>query len=156
MFSRSNKTGGRNGDPAVPKKPAVPSIISVDLRMVGDLDSEGEIHVDGRVEGDIRTRILLVGETANIKGEVVAESVTVHGTVTGQIKARSVALAKTAHVTGDILHESLAIEKGAYLEGHCKRMDQRKEAIEGRINLVRDAAPALKTAGETKKIATGA
>lgn len=39
-----------------------------------------------------------------------------------QIKARSVQLAKTAHVVGDILHEDLAIETGAFLEGHCKRL----------------------------------
>jgi len=48
--------------------------------------------------------------------------VRVHGTVNGQIKARSVQLAKTAHVVGDILHEDLAIETGAFLEGHCKRL----------------------------------
>ena len=59
--------------------------------------------------------------SANVVGEVFAKSVRVHGKITGQINAQSVSLAKTAYVKGDILHEKLAIEDGAYLEGHCRR-----------------------------------
>jgi cytoskeletal protein CcmA (bactofilin family) len=117
-------------------KSTAPSIISVDLRVVGDLSSDGEIQVDGAIDGDIRTKSLLVGETAHIKGEIVADSVHVHGAVNGQIKARSVTLAKSAHVVGDILHEDLAIETGAFLEGHCKRLPEAAPAIEGKVNLL--------------------
>jgi len=123
MFSKSSKKPSPEPTaPATPPKPAPPSLISADLKIVGDLSSEGEIQVDGVVEGDVRTKTLLVGKTAEVKGEIIAETVRVHGTVNGQIKARSVQLAKTAHVVGDILHEDLAIETGAFLEGHCKRL----------------------------------
>jgi len=105
-------------------KPAAPSLFSKDLRITGDLNSDGEIHVDGGVVGDIRTKTLLVGESADIKGEVVADTVTVHGRITGLIKARSVHLAKTAKMIGDVLHEDLSIEAGAFLEGHCRLLDQ--------------------------------
>jgi len=117
-------------------KSTPPPIISADLRIVGDLSSDGEIQVDGAIDGDIRTKSLLVGQTAHIKGEIVADSVHVHGTVNGQIKARSVNLAKTARVVGDVLHEDLAIETGAFLEGHCKRLPEKQEAAESRINVV--------------------
>jgi len=60
--------------------------------------------------------------------------VRVHGAVTGQIKARSVNLASTARVIGDILHQDLAIETGAFLEGHCKRMSE--DPAQGKINVV--------------------
>ena len=106
---------------------APPSIIGADLKIVGDLSSDGEIQLDGAVDGDIRTKSLLVGETAKIKGEIVADSVSIYGTVNGQIKSRSVKLAKTAYVVGDILHEDLAIETGAFLEGRCKRIVENKE-----------------------------
>jgi cytoskeletal protein CcmA (bactofilin family) len=101
------------------------------------------------VEGDIRAKTLLIGEPANIKGEVVAETIEVFGSINGQIKATQVSLAKTAHMVGDILHENLSIEKGAFLEGHCKRMPDKKEASE-RISLVHDngtspSAPVDKT-----------
>lgn len=136
MFSKSSKGSGAVAESQPVVKSSPPSIISADLRIVGDLSSDGEIQVDGAIDGDIRTNSLLVGETAHIKGEIVAESVHVHGNVTGQIKSRAVILAKTAHVVGDILHEDLTIETGAFLEGHCKRMVEKKDAGQGKINVL--------------------
>jgi len=128
MFSKTSKgTGSQAPVSSPPVKAAGPSIISADLRIIGDLTSEGEIQIDGTVDGDIRTKNLLIGETANIKGEIVADKVQVHGTINGQIKARSVTLARSARVIGDILHEDLAIENGAFLEGHCKRLVEKKD-----------------------------
>ena len=129
MFSKSSKDAAKpepqTDGPASPAKPSPPTLISKDLRIVGDLRSDGEIQVDGAIEGDIRSKTLLVGETAHLKGEITADSVVIHGTVNGQIKARSVKLARTAHMVGDILHEDLAIETGAFLEGHCKRIQEK-------------------------------
>lgn len=122
MFSKSKNNANGAGKTPVPPKPAVPSIISADLTINGDLESDGEIQIDGTVNGDIQTTALLVGETAHVRGEIRARRVRVHGRVDGQITATSVTLAKTAHVVGDVVHEDLAIEKGAFLEGHCKRM----------------------------------
>lgn len=132
MFSKNNKDAAKaapqNASPAAPTKPSPPTLISKDLRIVGDLRSDGEIQVDGAIEGDIRSKTLLIGETAHIKGEITADSVVIHGTVNGQIKAASVKLARTAHMVGDILHEDLAIETGAFLEGHCKRIQEKLAA----------------------------
>jgi len=129
MFSRNSKGSTSSTVPTVQTKPSAPSIISSDVRIVGDLQSQGEIQVDGAIDGDIRTHTLLVGEGAHVTGEIVADTVIVRGNVTGQVKARSVELAKTAHVIGDILHEDLTMETGAFLEGHCKRVVQKKDHI---------------------------
>ena len=136
MFSKNSKTavGSQSSQPVIKSSP--PSIISADLKIVGDLSSNGEIQIDGTIDGDIRTNSLLVGETANIKGEIVADSVDVHGSINGQIKSRAVHLAKTAHVVADILHEDLAIETGAFLEGHCKRIAEKIEPVESKANVV--------------------
>ena len=109
MFSKASKS-----------RPAVPSIIGADLTVTGDLSSDGEIHIEGRVDGDVRTHTLLIAEQAHVEGAITADSVVVRGTVRGQIEARTVSLAATARVTGDILHEDLAIERGAHLEGLCR------------------------------------
>src|SRR3546814_6313312 len=45
----------------------VPSIISADLRITGNLKSDGDIQVDGHVEGDIDSATLTVGEGAHVK-----------------------------------------------------------------------------------------
>lgn len=121
---------------SAPQKRCAPSILSADLRIVGDLISDGEIQVDGSVDGDIRSKSLLLGKTAAVKGEVVADSVRVHGAVNGQIKARSVILAKNARVVGNIQHGTLSIETGAYLEGHCTRMEDGKGTGDTPIKLV--------------------
>jgi cytoskeletal protein CcmA (bactofilin family) len=155
MFSKNKNKGPQgNQKPSQPAKPAVPSIISVDLKMTGDLKSEGEIQVDGTIVGDIRTKTLLIGKTAEVKGEIIADNVRVHGNVRGQIKARAVTLAKTAHVIGDILHDDLSIETGAFLEGLCKRMTGSELGDSAKINVVEGGAndTAAAPSGEAKKV----
>ncbi len=165
MFSKSRKEPGNKPAVQVSRKPAAPSIIGADLRIVGDLSSEGEVQVDGSIDGDIRTKNLLIGESATVKGEIVGDTVRIYGSVNGQIKARAVTLAKSAHVVGNILHENLSIEEGAFLDGHCKRMGEGEFQVEGKINLVSTAsgaspkddskATAPSKGDDAKKLVTG-
>jgi len=102
---------------------SAPSIISADMTMQGTVNSAGDIQIDGRLEGDVRSVGLVIGEKAEIYGEIFAEEVTVRGKVIGRICARKVLLAATSHVEGDILHEALAVETGAFFEGNCRHSD---------------------------------
>lgn len=130
MFSKNERPIAASQEQPVR---ASPSLISANLQIVGNLKSEGEVQIDGRVDGDVSANLLVLGDRANINGEVVAEEVVVRGTVHGRIRAKKVQLAKSAHVIGDIWHESLAIEAGAYVEGHCKRSDKPTEIVDARI-----------------------
>jgi cytoskeletal protein CcmA (bactofilin family) len=105
------------------RAPSAPSIISADMVINGALNSTGDIQVDGRVDGDVRSVGLVIGDKAEIHGEVLAEDVTVRGKVVGRIRARKVLLAATSHVEGDILHEAFAVESGAFFEGNCRHSD---------------------------------
>ncbi|WP_246135564.1 bactofilin family protein [Pararhodospirillum oryzae] len=107
----------------------MPSIISADLTVTGDLSSAGEIQIDGRVEGDIRCASLIIGISGSVTGEIRAERLRMHGSISGQVYAKSVFLASTARMTGDITHESLAIEPGAFMEGHCRRSPLPAEVV---------------------------
>jgi cytoskeletal protein CcmA (bactofilin family) len=91
--------------------------------ITGTLASSGDIQIDGRIEGDVRSVGLVIGEKAEIHGEVFAEDVTVRGKVMGRIRAKKVLLAATSHVEGDILHEAFAVESGAFFEGNCRHSD---------------------------------
>jgi cytoskeletal protein CcmA (bactofilin family) len=93
------------------------------LRVTGNLKSDGDIQVDGHIEGDIDSATLTVGEGAHVKGHISCESVRICGTIDGAVKAKSVVMAKTARVIGDIIHDSLAIEAGAFIEGNIKRLE---------------------------------
>ena len=126
MFSKASKQASANtngdGTRSAPKS-SVPSIISADLRINGDLICSGDVQVDGWVEGDIQSRNIVIGEGATVHGALQAESVRICGVVKGSIKADSVVLEKTAKVTGDVLHKTLTVEEGAQIEGMCKRLD---------------------------------
>ena len=100
----------------------VPSIIGPDLKVVGNLKSDGEIQIEGTIEGDIDVPLLTVGEQGKVDGSTVAETVRISGTVNGRVQAKTVRLDKSAKVTADITYESLAIEAGAYFEGQVQPM----------------------------------
>lgn len=100
----------------------MPTIIGADFRVKGDISCEGDIQLEGTVDGNIKSVRLTVGETGIVNGDVNAEGVRVQGKVVGKIHAKTVELAGTGHVTGDILHERLSVENGAFLNGHCRRL----------------------------------
>ncbi|MEX2519403.1 MAG: polymer-forming cytoskeletal protein [Paracoccaceae bacterium] len=106
-----------------PKPKASPSIISTDLKIVGNLSTAGDIQVEGTIEGDIRAHLLTVGETAVISGEVIADDVVVNGHVKGRVRGLKVRLTASAKVEGDIIHKTIAIESGAHFEGSVQRAE---------------------------------
>ena len=109
---------------AMPKGSALAeqiSSISRDLTVVGKIYGEGTIQVFGRIEGEIRALAVLIGEGAQVDGDVVAEQLTIGGQIKGTIRANRVKLNSTAVVEGDIFHRSLSIEENARFEGLSKR-----------------------------------
>ena len=101
----------------------MPSIVSADLTVTGTLNTSGDMQIDGILEGDVRSVGLVIGERAEVHGEIWAEDVTVRGRVIGRIHARKVLLCATSHVEGDILHEAFAVEAGAFFEGNCRHSE---------------------------------
>ena len=134
MFSKGKSSDSkRKRGKAVP-----PTIISSDMRITGNVTSEGEVQVDGVVDGDVRGARVSVGMTGHIAGAVTADRILVRGKINGQIRAQVVTFTRSAQVKGDVFHDTLSMEPGAKLEGHCRRLN----AVEGgdqenvNINLV--------------------
>jgi cytoskeletal protein CcmA (bactofilin family) len=117
--------------PPVAKGKAGASVLSSDLTIVGNLRTTGDIQVEGTVEGDIRAHLLTVGESATIRGEIVADDIVVNGRVIGRVRGLKVRLTATARVEGDIIHKTIAIESGAHFEGSVQRQDD--PLAQGRI-----------------------
>jgi cytoskeletal protein CcmA (bactofilin family) len=146
MFNKGSESDYSSSEslstPASPPSPSagrgsgMPSIISADLKVVGDLHCAGDIQIEGTVDGDIKSQTVTVGEGANVSGSIYGQTVRVSGNVKGQIEAKSVTLAKTAQVTGDVVHETLSIEAGAHLEGMCRRLqpDSKKPAGDSKVS----------------------
>lgn len=108
---------------ATPKPKPSPSLLSSDLVIKGNLTTSGDIQCEGTIEGDVRAHLITVGQTATIRGEVVADDVVVDGRVVGRVRGLKVRLTATAQVEGDIVHKTIAIESGAHFEGSVQRQE---------------------------------
>ena len=98
-----------------------PSILSADLKILGDVETAGDLHIDGVILGDVRSRRVTVGKDGEVQGAILGQEVTIRGLVRGEIVAQSVVLAKTARVEATVFHELLAVEPGAELLGRTTR-----------------------------------
>lgn len=114
--------GGAPSETAPRNKP-VASALSSDLQITGNLRTTGDINIEGVVDGDIRAHLLIVGESATIRGEIVADDIVINGRVIGRVRGLKVRLTSTARVEGDIIHKTIAIKSGAHFEGSVQRQD---------------------------------
>src|SRR5215208_1074262 len=98
------------------------SIIASDMTVIGDLETEGVVRVEGRVRGTVRVGAqVLVAEGAVIEGDLHTQEAVVAGQVSGAIVARErVELQATAVVQGDIHTPRIAIVEGARVSGEVK------------------------------------
>jgi cytoskeletal protein CcmA (bactofilin family) len=69
-----------------------PSSTSEELIITGNIESKGDLHLKGRVHGDIHCHALLVSEGAQIQGNVIAEEVVIQGSVVGAVNGSGVVL----------------------------------------------------------------
>lgn len=105
------------------------SIIASDMTVVGDLETDGVVRIEGRVRGTVRVGSqVLVAQGAVIEGDLHTREAVVAGQVTGAIQATErIELQATAQVEGDIHTPRIAIVEGARISGEVK-MDQAAKA----------------------------
>lgn len=106
--------------PSASRAAAQPSLVTHDTVITGTLVSEGDIQIDGRVEGDVHCARLIIGESGSVHGDILAATVTVRGRSEGSVRAGLLSLAATARMKGDILHRSLTVEAGAIIQGRFR------------------------------------
>jgi len=130
MFSKGKKT---NEEPITEKQmmqptkirsATMPSIVSAGLQVNGNMVSDGDIQIEGTIEGDVKSHTLIIGAEGLVKGSIVADEVTINGMVEGKIKAKTVILHENSQVIGDITHDLLTVLAGARIEGSLKRLSK--------------------------------
>lgn len=132
---------------------AVPSIISSDVVIKGNVSTLGEIQLDGTVEGDLKSNSVTVGEHGMVKGKISADDVIIKGTVKGSITGRNIRIEKSAKITGDLCHQTLSIEAGAHIEGNLSHQERAatpsSTSTENRVNFINNT---IKTEVQKKPI----
>jgi cytoskeletal protein CcmA (bactofilin family) len=98
------------------------SVIGVDMRIVGDVESSGVIKVEGTIEGAVRgAKQVLLGRSGVILGDVHAGDAVIGGKVVGSvISSERVELQATATVEGDIHTRSIVVFEGGQINGNVR------------------------------------
>jgi cytoskeletal protein CcmA (bactofilin family) len=100
----------------------VETIIGPTVRVEGDFKADGNIVIDGQMEGNLKTKKgLRVGEGARIKADVEAESAWIGGEVVGNLLIQGdLELSAQAKITGNITTQILTVATGAQINGQIK------------------------------------
>lgn len=114
----------------------VPTIISANTLIKGDVISDGILHVDGQIQGDVSCLELVIGTKGCVAGCVKTQNMHLYGTLRGKAIVDNMFVSKTAKLIGDVTHNSLAIEPGAFIDGHCIRSGSPIPAEQGKPDLM--------------------
>lgn len=95
------------------------TIIGSSIKVKGNFHGQGNIVVEGQLEGNLKTEAnLFIGEKAKVVANIEAYDAIINGEVKGSLKVhRYLALGPTAKVIGDITYSEISIEKGALING---------------------------------------
>jgi cytoskeletal protein CcmA (bactofilin family) len=95
------------------------SVFDSHMSITGDVETDGALRIDGRLEGSInRADLVVIGEGASVVGDVNAREVIVAGAVTGNIFAKQrTELFSNAIVAGDIRSAAILIQEGGVVQG---------------------------------------
>lgn len=123
------------------------SVLGSDVAIKGDIDADADLHLDGKVEGDISCTNLVQGETGAIVGGVTAQSARLAGKVSGSIAAKELVILKSAVIEGDVHYETLTIEQGAKVDGRFAPKGAQSSAVpQGKPAMSNGSEPQLKVA----------
>jgi cytoskeletal protein CcmA (bactofilin family) len=112
------------------------SVIGADITITGNIEASVDLHIEGRVQGDVRCATLILGESSSVNGSIFADRVRVSGVVDGAIETKDLAVEATARVTGDITYDRLRVANGGMLEGQMKRKAAEESPVDGKLKLV--------------------
>lgn len=123
MF-KSNKIIPETMGKFVENEPNSHNTITTGTEITGDINSTGDIRLDGFLNGNVNSKgKLVIGESGKVTGTINCKNADIYGVVDGKVNVSELlSLKATARVTGDILTNRLAIEPGCNFTGNCKMM----------------------------------
>ena len=116
MFTKNNESmkGTENNNSVV-------NIIGQGTSILGDINSNGDIRIDGTLKGSIKTEgKVVLGKEGVVEGDVICQNADVSGIIKAKITVSNLlSLKETAKLKGDIVTNKLSIEPGAEFTGSC-------------------------------------
>ena len=117
------------------------NIIAKNTSLVGDINSDGDFRVDGKIEGTIKTSgRVVIGKDGLVSGTVECNHADIEGAFSGKLIVNEIlSLKSTADISGDVIMGKLSVEPGASFNATC--------AMKGSVKVMQNKGE------ETKKTA---
>ena len=95
--------------------------IARNTSLVGDINSDGDFRVDGKIEGTIKTSgRVVIGKDGMVKGTIDCTHADIEGTFSGKLLVDEIlSLKSTADISGDVVMGKLSVEPGAVFNATC-------------------------------------
>lgn len=120
MFSRDRSAPSPAAKPARNGTSGL-SFVGPEAVVSGNIATDAQLHVDGRIEGNVKCAQLIQGIAGIIAGNIDADEARLSGTVEGMVVARTLFVEASARILGDIAYETVSIDAGAQIEGRLAR-----------------------------------
>lgn len=98
-------------------KAANMSVLGPDIHVMGNIEAIVDLHIEGKVTGDVRCATLVMGAESAVTGSITADRVRVSGVVEGAIETTDLAIESSARVKGDVTYSRIRIASGGVIEG---------------------------------------
>ncbi|HWJ70388.1 MAG TPA: polymer-forming cytoskeletal protein [Sphingobium sp.] len=98
------------------------SIIGGDVAIRGDIEASVDLHIDGKVDGDISCAALVQGPESRIKGHVTAKNARIGGYIEGSLTAEELIIEAGARISGDVSYQTISIATGGQVDGQMRHM----------------------------------
>lgn len=105
------------------------NIIGKGTILEGSLETYGNVRVEGKVIGNIKTKSKAAfGHSSQVEGNVLAQNAEIAGHISGTVEiTEQLVLKPSAVIDGDIIANRLIVESGASFNGKCKMGVNSKE-----------------------------
>jgi len=102
------------------------NVIAKETKIVGEIVAQGNIRIEGTVEGTLRSeKKVVIGDSAKVIGNINAVDIEISGHIEGQVKcSETLYLKKTAIIKGDMYTKKLVVENGAVFNGKCQMTEE--------------------------------
>jgi len=110
----------------IENEPTSHNTINAGTEIIGDINSNGDIRLDGVLSGNINAKgKLVVGESGKVKGIINCRNADIFGVVEGKLNVSELlSLKANAQIIGDMVTNRLAIEPGCRFTGNCNMMEE--------------------------------
>ena len=110
-------------------RPLKPSVISEGFVFHGDIQSVGQLTVDGEITGSISVDNLIIGVNGSVGGTVQAKTINVKGRLLGKVRCDDIVVGGRSIVDGDLSYSSITIQRGGIVKGDIHKFSPGESSL---------------------------